>query len=70
MARLSRILLRILTNSFVVSVSCLLIGFITPEGSLAQNVFGMIGVYGIVATFWIFIFHALSVILKFILRDK
>jgi hypothetical protein len=68
MAKLSKLVLRILTNSFIVSVLSLLIGFLCTPGSFIQQVFNGIGLYGTIITVYIFLFHLLVIFISFIVK--
>ncbi|HWJ92128.1 MAG TPA: hypothetical protein VNR87_13505 [Flavisolibacter sp.] len=70
MTKAPQLLLKVLTNSFILSVIFLLISIISREDSLAETVFGFIGLFGIIVTSWIFIVHAFSIIIRFLLKEK
>ena len=70
MAKMSSVLLMVLTNSFVVSVLSLALAFVSAEDSLVYYLSGFIGFYGAVITFWIFVLHLLSLLIGALLKQN
>ena len=68
MTRFSKFLLKILTNSLIISAVSLMVGYLSREGSPVQKIFGGIGFYGAIITFYIFLFHLLMVLFIYLLR--
>lgn len=69
MKRLSKSLFKLLSASYIIALLSLAIAFLSKEQSIA-NVFGFVGMYGIVVTVYIFFAHLFSLSLLFILRKK
>jgi hypothetical protein len=70
MTKISRIILNLLTYSFVISVVCLLISYLSREGSLSQHVTGFIGIGGLIVYYWVFVIHVISVLIGLINNRK
>ena len=70
MTKISKLLLKVLTNSVVISLITLLIGALSIEGSIFRNIFGFVGIYGTIITIHIFFAHLFFAILAFIFKEK
>ena len=70
MAKFSKRILTIATYTFVITFISLIIGFLSKEDSFAQAIFDGIGLYGIIITFCILLFHLLIVLISFIVKAK
>jgi hypothetical protein len=70
MAKIQKLILRVLTFSFVISAILLLIGFVSKEGSITQNVIGGLGFYGSIITINLCVLHMITLIISKIVREK
>jgi hypothetical protein len=70
MVKVSKFLLKVLTNSFLVSIICLLVSFLCKEGTIANNVFGFIGFYGSLVTINVFFIFLIFFLLTPLFRGK
>jgi hypothetical protein len=73
MNKISNLLLSILIKSYILSFLSLTISlplsYFNIEGILI-NVFGSIGLYGLVITSWLLILHLFSLFIDFMFRQK
>jgi hypothetical protein len=54
----------------VISAILLLIGFVSKEGSITQNVIGGLGFYGSIITINLCVLHVITLIISKIVREK
>lgn len=66
----SKYIYLLLQNSFIVTILSLLLAWVGKEGSLLENVFGSIGVYGVIICIYLFFIHVISLILVFIFKNN
>ena len=69
MKRILNAVVKILTNSLIISAICAVIAIFSPAGSLLRNVFGFVGFYGLIVTVYIFFASAILSILAIILKE-
>lgn len=70
MQRATRFMYILLKNTFLISASGLLIGWIGGTGNLLGGFFGMIGFYGGILTINLFFIHMLLVVLAYIFKNN
>jgi hypothetical protein len=70
MTNFSKLLFRILTNSFIVSMICLLVSVVSTEGTIIKNVFGFVGFYGSLLTINLFVLSLIFVLLASVFRER
>ncbi len=68
MTKISRFLLKLMTNSFIVALIAVVIAYLGNENSLGFQLIGLFGFYCTIITIWLAILHLLSIILGFILK--
>ena len=68
MTKVSGFQLKLMTNSFIVSLIAIVIAFLGNQDSLGFQLIGFIGFYGTIITIWLAILHLLSIILSIILK--
>lgn len=70
MGKIARLLFKLLTNSFLLTVFCIVISFFSIEGSFLQSFFGFFAIYGLFATVFVFLLHLFFVIISAAIKDK
>jgi hypothetical protein len=70
MEKITKLLLKILTGSFITTALLLLFSFISKGIDLDYGIAGLIGFYGAIFTFWLFIAHFVSFLIVAVLRMK
>ena len=70
MAKIQKLILQVLTLSFVISTVSLLIGYVCAEGSLIENIFGAVGFYGSILTINLFVLHIIVFLISIVVRNK
>lgn len=68
MAKFSKLILTIATNSFLISFISAIISDLSTEESLLQGIFSGIALYGTIITVYILLFHLLIVFISFIIK--
>jgi hypothetical protein len=70
MTDVTKRLLRILTNSLIVSVICILLGSLGNGDNIATNVFRFVGFYGSILTTGIFLICLIAFLISSIFKSK
>ncbi|MEO5945844.1 MAG: hypothetical protein ABIP79_03450 [Chitinophagaceae bacterium] len=68
MTKISGFLLKLMTNSFIVSLIAVVVAYLGNQNSLGFQLIGFIGFYSTIITIWLAILHLLSIILGNILK--
>lgn len=66
MEKFSKLLFRLLTNSFAVSTLFLIVAILNNETSLQRGLFGIIGFYGTLITMWLALLPIISRVIVYI----
>jgi hypothetical protein len=70
MVKIQKLILKALTNSFIISAVSLLVAFVSKEGSMTHNVSGGLGFYGSIITVNLCVVHVIAFLLSKIIRSK
>ena len=70
MTKLSKSVLKILTNSLVISIVFNVLAFVSVDGSWAESILGFIGFYGAILTANIFVVFIITLVLAPLFREK
>lgn len=70
MTKLSKSVLKILTNSFVISIVFNVLASVSVDGSWAESILGFIGFYSAILTANIFVVFIITLVLAPLFREK
>ena len=70
MTKLSKSVLKILTNSFVISIVFNVLASVSVDGSWAESILGFIGFYSAILTANIFVVFIITLVLALLFREK
>lgn len=70
MTKLSKSVLKILTNSFVISIVFNVLASVSIDGSWAESILGFIGFYSAILTANIFVVFIITLVLAPLFREK
>ena len=70
MTKLSKSVLKTLTNSFVISIVFNVLAFVSTDGSWAQSVLSFIGFYSAILTANVFVVFIITLVLAPLFKEK